>query len=99
MKLEFNHNAEEMHDALGLNNQEYSEVLEKTRELFSQMMDCGKLSEEIELIYNSDLSKEEVAMFCGLMKRAILEKVKEVTIKQMIGDVMAKSKSDDKYEN
>ena len=99
MKLEFNHNAEEMNDALGLNNQQYSEVLEKTKELFGEMMDCDKLSEEIELVYNSDLSKEEMAMFCGLMKRAILEKVKEITIKQMIGDVMTKSKSDDKYEN
>ena len=77
--LKFNHNAKKINDAIGMSEEEFDKLKDRCQELHLEVMDDknSKFSKRVEILVNSDMTREELCVFHVMVTKSIIEKAKE----------------------
>lgn len=77
--LKFNHNGKKINDAIGMSEEEFDKLGDRCQELHLQVMDDknSKFSERVEILHNSDFTREELCVYHVMVTKSIIEKAEE----------------------
>lgn len=77
--LEFNHNGKRISDAIGMSEEEFDKLGDRCQELHLEVMDDknSTFSKRVEVLHNSDFTREELCIYHVMVTKSIIEKAEE----------------------
>ncbi len=85
----FNHEEERLFNAIGISEEDFDKLTDKFGKLSDELSGCGQVSKEVEIITDSNLTRDELALMMSMTMRGAREKVFEAEMKiKMLTDLV-----------
>jgi len=85
----FNHEEERLFNAIGMSEPDFDKLTDKFAKVSDELGGCGQVSKEVEIITDSNLTRDELALMMSMTMRGAREKVFESEMKiKMLTDLV-----------